>query len=242
MIKKRLDVRCVEIGLFDSRQKAKAAIMAGDVMVNGVRVYDASYSVKETDKIEIYQNLCPYVSRGGLKLKAAIDFFKIDLKGKICLDVGVATGGFSDCMIKEGAKLVYGVDVGKGQVHERILKDPLFVFMPDTNARYLKPDMFNPKPEFAAVDVSFISLKLILPPLKNCMEKKFEWVLLIKPQFELSPKDLRKGIVKTEELRLKALKDIENFVIGLGLKIIGVIDCPVKGAKGNKEFLMKVEN
>lgn len=239
-MKKRLDVYCVEIGMFESREKAKAHIMAGDVIVNGQKIYDSSYKVKENDKVELCRDSCPYVSRAGLKLKHAIDFFKISLKDKVCLDVGVATGGFSDCMIKEGAKKVYGVDVGRGQVHEKLLGDNRFIFIPQTNARYLRKDVFEDEIEFAAVDVSFISLKLILKPLIESVGRRCDIILLVKPQFELKPEFLKKGIVKTEEHRKKALEEIKNFIKEnfKNVKITGETDSPVKGTKGNREFLL----
>ncbi len=239
-MKKRLDLKCVELGLFDSREKAKRHIMAGEVSVNGRIVCDSSYSVKDGENIEVIQKI-PYVSRGGLKLKAAIDYFKINLTDKICLDVGVATGGFSDCMLAEGAKKVYGVDVGKGQIDGKLLKNERFVFIPNTNARYLTPDIFPEKIDFAAVDVSFISLKLIIPSLLKSISDTAEVVFLVKPQFELEPGDLKNGIVKTEELRLKALLEIKNFIKNFSVQIIGNIDCPIKGIKGNKEFLLYVK-
>ncbi|NLH38916.1 MAG: TlyA family RNA methyltransferase [Elusimicrobia bacterium] len=238
----RLDVKTVELGLFETRERAKASIMAGEILVNGNPVLDSSYGVKDGDEIKLLEKKNPYVSRGGLKLKAAIDYFQISLKGRICLDIGVATGGFSDCMIKEGAEKVYGVDVGKGQLNEKLLSEKRFVFIPETNARFLKPEIFNEKPEFFAVDVSFISLKLIIPPIINCISEKSSGVLLVKPQFELEAKDLKKGIVKSEELRQKALNDIKTFISDMQFfDIVGAIDCPVEGAKGNREFLMYIK-
>jgi len=216
--------------------------MAGLVLVNGKKAQKAGDSVRDGDIVEIAKDICPYVSRGGLKLKAGLDYFKINLKGLVCLDIGVATGGFSDCMLKEGAKKVYGVDVGRGQIHEKILRDERFVFIPETNARFLEQKLFSEKPDFAAVDVSFISLKLILSPLISVLSNKAVAVLLIKPQFELSREFLRKGIVKDEESRLIVLREIENFIY-TNLKecaIEGYIDCPIKGSHGNREFLMKI--
>lgn len=241
-MKIRLDIYCVEKGLFDSRQKAQAAIMAGLVILNGKKAEKAGDSVRDGDIVEIVSDNCPYVSRGGLKLKAALDHFGVNLKNKICLDVGVSTGGFSDCMLKEGALRVYGVDVGEGQVHEKLKSNPRFIFFSNTNARFLKKDFFKEKPVFAAVDVSFISLKLILGPLFDALSREAEIILLIKPQFELSREFLRKGIVKTEEARQKAAKEIDEFIKSSFKNCVvqGLIDCPVKGSAGNREFLMKV--
>lgn len=238
-MKKRLDVRCVEIGIFDSREKSKRAIMAGDIKVNGNVVCEPSFKVSDDDRIEIKKNSCPYVSRGGLKLKHALEHFKINLKGRVCLDVGVATGGFSHCMLMEGAKKVYGVDVGKGQVHEKVLKEERFVFIPHTNARYLKPSLFDEPVDFCAVDVSFISLKLIIPSLVNSVKKNAEVILLIKPQFELEAKYLKKGIVKDQNMAISAVDTIRDFISSNSFgKILGYVTSPIKGAKGNTEYLL----
>ncbi|MBU2572732.1 MAG: TlyA family RNA methyltransferase, partial [Elusimicrobia bacterium] len=193
-MKTRLDVACVERGLFESREKALRAIMAGLVLVNGLPADKAGRAVREGDVVELVRPDCPYVSRGGLKLKGALDNFKISVKGKICLDVGVATGGFTDCFLQEGAQKVYAVDVGEGQLHEKIKNDPRVIFIPQTNARFLKPEMFPEKPELCAIDVSFISLKLILGPVFDSTAPAAQIIALIKPQFELEPKDLKKGI------------------------------------------------
>ncbi len=242
-MKKRLDLRCVDIGIFESREKARRAIMAGEVEVNGRVVMDCSFLTKDKDFISVKKGLCPYVSRGGLKLKAAIDAFNIDLRNKVCLDVGVATGGFSHCMLELGARKVYGVDVGKGQVHEKVLNDKRFVFIPNTNARYLTANLFDEAIEFAAVDVSFISLRLVIPPVLNSIKRYAEVVLLVKPQFELSKWDLVKGIVKTEELRVRALMNMKDFIREGGFaEIVGEMESPIKGISGNREFLLYIRN
>jgi len=238
-MKTRLDVACVERGLFGSREKAQAAIMAGLVLVNGLSADKAGKPVGESDAIETAKPDCPYVSRGGLKLKGALDNFKLSAAGKICLDIGTATGGFTDCFLQEGAKKVYAVDVGEGQIHEKIKGDPKVVFIPHTNARYLKPELFPELPELAAIDVSFISLKLILGPVFNSIAPAALIVALIKPQFELQPRDLKRGIVKDDARRLKAVEDLKAFVSEdlKGLEQAGLMESPIKGAKGNTEFL-----
>lgn len=238
-MKIRLDVACVERGLFESREKAQAAVMAGLVTVNGQPADKAGKQVKDTDTIELAAAACPYVSRGGLKLKGGLDNFKIDVKGKLCLDVGVATGGFTDCFLQEGAAKVYAVDVGDGQLHEKIKRDPRVVFMPQTNARFMKPGIFPERPQVCAIDVSFISLKLILGPVFECMDAGGQVIALIKPQFELEPKDLKKGIVKSDELRQKAVAELRTFLSEYlnGFEEKGLMDSPIKGAKGNTEFL-----
>ncbi len=239
MTKQRLDVACVERGLFESREKAQASIMAGLVTLNGAPADKAGKPVKDSDLIEIAKSDCPYVSRGGLKLKGALDGFKIEAKGLLCLDVGVATGGFTDCFLQEGAKKVYAVDVGEGQIHEKIKADPRVVFIPQTNARFMKPGLFPEPPQLCAIDVSFISLKLILGPVFECLAPGGSVVALIKPQFELEPKDLKRGIVKSDELRLKAVGELRTFLSEYlpGFSEKGLMDSPIKGAKGNTEFL-----
>ncbi len=238
-MKTRLDIACVERKLFESRVKAQACIMAGLVTVNGLPADKAGRTVKETDLIEIVKSDCPYVSRGGLKLKGALDAFKIEVKGRVCLDVGVATGGFTDCFLQEGAAKVYAVDVGEGQIHEKVKNNPKVVFMPQTNARFLKPELFPEPPELAAIDVSFISLQLILGPVFNSTAPGARVIALIKPQFELQPQDLKKGIVRSDEARLKAVETLRTFVRDnfKNVEEAGLIDSPIKGAKGNVEFL-----
>jgi 23S rRNA (cytidine1920-2'-O)/16S rRNA (cytidine1409-2'-O)-methyltransferase len=238
-MKIRLDIACVARGLFESREKAQASIMAGLVKVNGLQADKAGKSVKEADLIEIIKADCPYVSRGGLKLKGAVDNFKIDVRGRICLDVGAATGGFSDCFLQEGAERVYAVDVGEGQIHEKIRNHPKVVFIPRTNARFLKPDVFQEPPEIAAIDVSFISLKLILGPVLNAVAGAAQIIALIKPQFELEPRDLKRGIVRDDDSRLKAVAGLRKFVSEelKELSEAGLMESPIKGAKGNIEYL-----
>lgn len=238
-MKTRLDVACVERNLFGSRVKAQACIMAGLVRVNGVPADKAGKTVKDTDVIEIVESGCPYVSRGGLKLKGAINGFKLEVKDKVCLDVGAATGGFTDCFLQEGAAKVYAVDVGEGQIHEKVKEHPKVVFMPRTNARFLKPELFPEPPELAAIDVSFISLKLILGPVFDSAAPGARVIALIKPQFELQPRDLKKGIVRSDETRLKAVETLRAFVKEnfKNVEEAGLIESPVKGAKGNIEYL-----
>ena len=238
-MKTRLDIACFERGLFESRKKAQGSIMAGLVKINGKIADKAGRPVKDDDIIEIIKPSCLYVSRGGLKLKGALDEFNIKVKDKICADIGVATGGFSDCFLQEGAKLVYGVDVGAGQIHEKIKDNRKFKFIPETNARFLKPEIFNPLPEIIAIDVSFISLKLILGPVFDSSAENSEIVVLIKPQFELEKRDLKRGIVRSDDIRLKAVEMLREFVKENypAVKETGLIDSPIKGAKGNLEFL-----
>lgn len=213
--------------------------MAGLVLLNGKPADKAGLAVRAGDAIELVSPGCPYVSRGGLKLKGALDSFGLDPAGKVCLDIGVATGGFTDCFLQAGATKVYAVDVGEGQLHEKIKNDPRVVFMPHTNARALKASRFPDKPQLCAIDVSFISLKLILGPVFEVMAPGGEVAALVKPQFELEPGDLRRGIVKTEELRQSAVETLRAWLCAnlSGVKEEGLVDSPIRGAKGNLEFL-----
>ncbi|MBR2081950.1 MAG: TlyA family RNA methyltransferase [Elusimicrobiaceae bacterium] len=243
--KLRLDTALVEQGFFASRTRAQASIMAGEVLVNNEVETRADRTILPEDMITLKEKSCPYVSRGGLKLAGALKHWNIDIKGKVCVDIGVATGGFSDCMIQAGAKLVYGVDVGKGQLADEMRRYSNFIFKPETNARYMTPDLFDEVPQFAAVDVSFISLTMIMEPLCKVMAPKSEIVFLIKPQFELTPKQVPHGIVKTEENRQLAIKRVQDFFAqNLQQKYNGVfgeaIESPIKGTHGNIEYLWHV--
>jgi 23S rRNA (cytidine1920-2'-O)/16S rRNA (cytidine1409-2'-O)-methyltransferase len=242
-MKRRLDVACVEEGLFETREKALRAIMAGQVLVNGRPADKAGQAVRDGDEIGLSGPACPYVSRGGLKLKGALDAFGVDAAGRTGLDIGAATGGFADCLLQAGAKKVYAVDVGEGQLHERMKADPRVVFLPQTNARFLSPALFPEKPDLCAIDVSFISLKLILGPVCSVMAPGGRVVALVKPQFELGPADLRRGIVKTEELRQGVMAGLRAWVAENlpAVKEKGLMDSPIKGAKGNLEFLWLLE-
>lgn len=235
----------VEQGFFQSRNRAQASIMAGEILVNEQVETRADRTILAEDIIAIKEKSCPYVSRGGLKLAGALKEWNISVKGKTCVDIGVATGGFSDCMIQAGAKDVYGVDVGKGQLADEMRRYTNFYFKPETNARYMTPDLFDTPPEFAAVDVSFISLTMIMEALFNVMANKAEIVFLIKPQFELTPKQVPHGIVKTEENRQLAIKRVQDFLEEnlkekYGAQSGQVIESPIKGTHGNTEYLWHV--
>jgi 23S rRNA (cytidine1920-2'-O)/16S rRNA (cytidine1409-2'-O)-methyltransferase len=245
-MKKRLDIALVERGFAETRSKACALIMAGKVKVNGLVRTKAGFALKEGDEISIVEDLCPYVSRGGLKLEFALKHFKVSVENRICLDIGVATGGFSDCLIKHGAKLVYAVDVGKGQLDSSLAKNPKIKFIPHTNAKYLKPKIFCPLADFAAIDVSFISLRKVLIPVINCLKKPASIIALIKPQFELEAKKVPKGIVKEENYRKEVVENLQNFLKqvasqqNISLTDKGVTPSPIKGAKGNIEYLWQI--
>ena len=235
--KLRLDMALVEQGLFASRNRAQASIMAGEVLVNSEVETRADRTVLPEDQISLKEKSCPYVSRGGLKLAHALKHWHIDLTGKTCVDIGVATGGFSDCMLQAGAKIVYGVDVGKGQLADEMRRNPNFIFKPETNARYLTPEMFDTPFDFAAVDVSFISLTMIMAPLFGVMAPRSEIVFLIKPQFELGHIYIKNGVVKDEKMRQYAIKQITSFIEHYNIKLSPVIESPIKGGSGNTEYL-----
>jgi len=246
MQKLRLDNALVEQNLAPSRNKAQAMIMAGGVLVNNQIETRADRNIKTEDIISLKEKSCPYVSRGGLKLKAALDGFKIEVKNKICADIGVATGGFSHCLLLEGAKEVYGIDVGKGQLASEVAAFKNFIFKPETNARYMQPDMFTAKFDVAAVDVSFISLKMIMRPLFTCMAQKSDIIFLIKPQFELTPKEVPHGIVKTEENRQKAIMLVRDFFTQniakeFNAREAGLMPSPITGTHGNIEYLWHIK-
>lgn len=245
MPKLRLDNALVQQNLAPSRNKAQAFIMAGEVLVNGEVETRADRTIKEEDIIAMKEKKCPYVSRGGTKLKGALDDFKISVSGKVCADIGVATGGFSHCMLLEGAKEVHGIDVGKGQLASEMRAFENFFFHPQTNARFMTSDMFNVKFDFAAVDVSFISLKHIIEPLLKCMADTADIVFLIKPQFELTPKEVPHGIVKTEETRQKAIALVRGYLAEIATKYnaseAGLIPSPITGTHGNTEYLWHIK-
>lgn len=244
--KLRLDLALVAQGFFPSRTRAQASIMAGEVLVNGLCDMRADRTVLPEDVISLKEKSCPYVSRGGLKLAGALKAWNISVQDKICVDIGVATGGFSDCMLQAGAREVYGVDVGKGQLADEMRRYKNFHFRPETNARYMTADLFGQAPQFAAVDVSFISLTMIMEPLFKVLAAQSEGVFLIKPQFELTPKQVPHGIVQTEENRQEAIARVqgffeENLKDKYGGQSLELMQSPIKGTHGNTEYLWHVK-
>jgi len=240
--KTRADLLLVERGLAESREKAKVLILAGKVFYsldgkNFHRVSKPSQTLPPSAEFKVEEDL-PYVSRGGLKLEQALNFFEVDPSGLVCLDVGASTGGFTDCLLQRGAKRVYAVDVGKGLLHPKLREDPRVVVLEGINARYLTPSYFPEKMDLITVDVSFISLKKVLPALKELLKDNGLIIALIKPQFELSPKEVKKGIVRDPKLHFKVVNEIWEFAKNLGFEPIGVVESPILGAKGNKEFLI----
>lgn len=247
MDKERLDVLLVQKGFFETREKARKNIMAGLVFVDGVRVDKAGEKVDVDSNIEIKGNAIPYVSRGGLKLEKALISFNINLKDKVTIDVGASTGGFTDCMLKNGAKKVYAIDVGYGQLAWELRNDPRVVVMERTNIRFVKPDDLAELADFASIDVSFISLKLVLPVVKNLLKNQGEIVALIKPQFEAGREKVgKKGVVRDPDVHREVIKEIIDFAKSIDLKINGLQFSPIKGPEGNIEYLLflskKIDN
>jgi 23S rRNA (cytidine1920-2'-O)/16S rRNA (cytidine1409-2'-O)-methyltransferase len=236
----RLDVLLVERGLFETRSKAAAAVMAGLVLVDGRPAAKAGEAIAEDSELTLKSDPCPYVSRGGLKLRAALDMYPIDVHERICLDVGASTGGFTDCLLQAGAAKVYAVDVGTAQLHSKLKSDPRVVSRENTHAKLLRPEWFDPKPTLAVVDVSFISLAQVLPFILPCLAPPFELIVLVKPQFEVGPKLAPKGVVKDPAVRLQAVDKIRAAAAALGLVERGSVESPAKGPKGNVEFLLRL--
>ncbi len=235
----RLDRWLFEKGFVDSREKARSLIMAGLVYVNGRRVDKAGFTVKGTEQIEV-EELPKYVSRGGYKLENALRSFSINVKGKIALDVGSSTGGFTDCLLQHGAVRVYAVDVGKGQMHFRLRSDPRVILYEKTDARMLTDKHIPEKVDILTVDVSFISLTKVLSHVLKFLKKEGTALILIKPQFELSPSEVKKGIVKDKSLKRKALIKVIKHLQELGYGIRDLIKASPKGSKGNEEFFAYV--
>ena len=237
--KQRLDVRLVEEGFCPSREKARAAVMAGLVFVDGVKSDKPGLMINNTSLVELRGDPAPYASRGGIKLEKAIRVFGLDLRDRVVLDVGASTGGFTDCVLKHGARLVYAVDVGYGQLAWKLRKDPRVVVMERTNVRYLTAEAFETAPDFATVDVSFISLKIVLPVVGELTTRDAEGVVLVKPQFEAGRHKVgKKGVVRDPAVQTEVMEDIVTFIKGCGWRVAGVDFSPVKGPEGNIEFFI----
>jgi 23S rRNA (cytidine1920-2'-O)/16S rRNA (cytidine1409-2'-O)-methyltransferase len=237
-MKIRLDKLLLEKKLAPSRQKAQALIAAGQVLVNNRLADKSGTLVEDSVTIEVKQS-CPYVSRGGYKLEAGLEYFKIKPRGFVCLDIGASTGGFSDCLLKNGAAKVYAVDVGYGQLAWELRQDPRVMVMERTNARYLTAENFADLIDLAVIDASFISLKLLIPPLLPLFRKQISILALIKPQFEVGRGKVGKGgVVLDPALHQEVIDEIGAFCKTLGLQSRGVTPSPILGPKGNKEFLI----
>ena len=237
-MKIRLDQYLVQHGLIQSRERAKAMIMSGVVFVNEQKVDKAGEMIKEDAKVEVRGHDIGYVSRGGLKLEKAMKCFPLTPKGKVCMDIGASTGGFTDCMLQNGASKVYAVDVGYNQLDYRLRTHPQVVCMERTNARYLTKEQIPEPLDFFSVDVSFISLNLILPALRPLMKEGGQAVCLVKPQFEAGKDKVgKKGVVREPEIHLEVLENYVENAHAAGFKVLDVTFSPIKGPEGNIEFL-----
>jgi 23S rRNA (cytidine1920-2'-O)/16S rRNA (cytidine1409-2'-O)-methyltransferase len=238
MEKIRIDKLLVDLGFAESRTKAQALIMAGKVFVNERRVEKSSECFCQTANINVKDNSTKYVSRGGLKLEKALLEFGISPKEYICLDIGASTGGFTDCLLQHGAQKVIAIDVGKNQLAWKLRTDERVELREKVNARYLKPKDFNVRFDLIVMDVSFISVKKIIPALVPLLKPEGKLIVLIKPQFEVGKDEVGKGgIVRETEKHARVIKEVNEFATSHGLSVVGVIESPILGAEGNKEFL-----
>ena len=242
MAKVRLDVLLVSRGLAESREKAKAIIMSGNVYVDGQKEDKAGSNFPAEAVIEVRGNTLKYVSRGGLKLEKAMENFDVTLAGKICMDVGSSTGGFTDCMLQNGAVKVYAVDVGHGQLAWKLRNDERVVCMDKTNIRYVTPEDVADKINFSSIDVSFISLTKVLGPVKELLSDDGQIVCLIKPQFEAGREKVGKhGVVRDSAVHLEVIEKVIDFAISIGFEVLNLEFSPVKGPEGNIEYLLHLQ-
>jgi len=240
-MKMRLDVYMAENGFCEGRSKAQALIMSGDVYVNGQKADKAGMQVSEKDEIEVREAL-RYVSRGGLKLEKAMTSFQVSLQGKVCMDIGASTGGFTDCMLQNGAVKVFSVDVGYGQLAWSLRTNEKVCNMERTNIRYVTPEQVGQPLDFASVDVSFISLKLVFPVMHNLLKDGGEAVCLIKPQFEAGKEKVGKnGVVREESTHIEVIYNVLEYAKENGFSVVGIDFSPIKGPKGNIEYLLYVK-
>ena len=241
-MKERLDVLLVKRNLAESREKAKALIMSGIVYVNGQKEDKAGTTFEETAPIEVRGSTLKYVSRGGLKLEKAMDRFGVRLDGKICMDVGASTGGFTDCMLQNGAVKVYSVDVGHGQLAWKLRNDERVVCMEKTNIRYVTPEDIADPIGFASIDVSFISLTKVLGPVKALLEDNGQIVCLIKPQFEAGREKVgKKGVVREPAVHLEVIDMVIGYALSIGFEALNLEFSPIKGPEGNIEYLLYLQ-
>lgn len=241
-MKERLDVLLVKNGLAASREKAKAVIMAGSVFVDGQREDKAGTMIDEKAEITVKGNQLKYVSRGGLKLEKAMSHFDISPEGKVCMDVGASTGGFTDCMLQNGAVKVYSVDVGHGQLAWKLRNDERVVCMEKTNIRYVTPEDIDQSPSFISIDVSFISLTKVLGPVRELMEDAGDIVCLIKPQFEAGREKVgKKGVVRDAKVHEEVIEMVVSFAQSIGFSSKELEFSPIKGPEGNIEYLLHLQ-
>lgn len=239
MSKERLDKLLLDKGLVQSRERARALIMSGKVMVNGRKVDKAGEMIQADAAITLAGEDIPYVSRGGLKLEKALDEFGIDVSGKAAMDVGASTGGFTDCLLQRGARKVHAVDVGYGQLDLKLRNDPRVVNIERRNIRYLEREIIPEPIDIATIDASFISLTKVIPKVLEFLKEDGELIALIKPQFEVGKGEVGKGgVVRDEAKQTAVVEKIKGFCEEIGLTVIGVIESPILGPKGNREFLI----
>lgn len=237
--KERLDLLLQSRGLAESRERARSLILSGSVLVDGEKVEKAGAQVRENAEIVLLGPASPYVSRGGIKLEAALDAFHPDVSGKVVIDVGASTGGFTDCLLQRGAVRVYAVDVGYGQLAWRLRQDPRVVVLERRNIRTLPPETIPEPVDLATIDVSFISLEKVIPSVLSFLKAEGEIIALVKPQFEVGKGEVgRGGIVRSPEKRQKVLDRIHSKAAEWGLEVVGSIPSPILGQKGNAEFLV----
>lgn len=240
--KLRLDSAVFELGISESREKAKALIMAGQIYVNGMKAIKPGMTVNSSDKIELRGNTLPYVSRGGLKLEKAMEVFPIILKDKVCMDIGASTGGFTDCMLQNGAVKVYSIDVGYGQLAWKLRSDSRVVNLERTNFRYVTNEQIPESIDFASIDVSFISLKLIFPALMPLLKTDGECVCLVKPQFEAGKDKVgKKGVVRERSTHVEVIENVIRYASDNGFSVLNLDFSPVKGPEGNIEYLLYIK-
>ena len=242
-MKERLDVLLVKRNLAESREKAKALIMAGIVYVDGQKEDKAGTAFEDTVSLEVRGSTLKYVSRGGLKLEKAMSRFGLLLDGKVCMDVGSSTGGFTDCMLQNGAVKVYAVDVGHGQLAWKLRNDSRVICMEKTNIRYVTPEQIPEPIDFASIDVSFISLTKVLGPVKALLRDGGRIVCLIKPQFEAGREKVgKKGVVRDKKVHLEVIRMVMEFAAGLGFELLNLEYSPIRGPEGNIEYLLYLQN
>ena len=241
-MKIRLDQYLVQHGLTQSRERAKALIMSGIVFVNEQKVDKAGEMIKEDAKVEVRGHDIGYVSRGGLKLEKAMQCFPLTPNGKVCMDIGASTGGFTDCMLQNGATKVYAVDVGYGQLAWSLRNDPRVICMEKTNIRYVVPEDIGCAVDFVSIDVSFISLTKVLVPVKELMAERGQIVCLIKPQFEAGREKVgKKGVVREKETHMEVVRMVMDFALSIGFGVLGLAFSPIKGPEGNIEYLLYLQ-
>ncbi len=241
-MKQRLDVLLVNQGLAESREKAKAIIMSGNVLVDGQREDKAGSMFDEKVQITLKGTPLKYVSRGGLKLEKALASYEVTVEGKVCMDVGSSTGGFTDCMLQNGAAKVYAVDVGTNQLAWKLRQDERVISMEKTNIRYLTPDQIDDRIQFASIDVAFISLTKVLKPVYELLDDLGEIVCLVKPQFEAGREKVgKKGVVREESVHVEVIETVINFALSLEFNVLALDYSPIRGPEGNIEYLLHLK-